>query len=206
MINSMKKTTDRKTDIVQAARRLFQTKDYEKTTMQDIMDSVGIAKGTIYHHFRSKEAILEAVIETIVDESIDKMKTILSEASGNALEKFKLLIHAGNSTNDNKKILDNLHKSGNDSMHTRLLAVAIKKQAILYGEVIQQGCKEGIFSTTTPLESAEFILSAFQFLTDVGIYPWHQEDIARRIKAIPSLIEQQLQAPSGSFQFLVKNT
>lgn len=201
----MKKTTDRKSDIVKAARNLFQTKDYEKTTMQDIMDSVGIAKGTIYHHFKSKEAILEAVIETIVDESIDKMKTILSESSGNALEKFKLLIHAGNSTNDNKKILDHIHKSGNDSMHTRLLAVAIKKQAVLYGEVIQQGCKEGVFNTTTPLESAEFILSACQFLTDIGIYPWEQTDIHRRIQAFPRIIEQQLQSPVGSFQFLIES-
>ena len=41
------------------------------------------------------------------------------------------------------------------------------KLAPLYGELIKQGCDEGIFHTQTPLESAEFILSGAQFLTDL---------------------------------------
>ncbi|MBS0627256.1 MAG: TetR/AcrR family transcriptional regulator, partial [Verrucomicrobia bacterium] len=55
-----------------------------------------------------------------------------------------------------------------------------------------------------PLESAEFILSAIQFLTDMGIYPWTEDVLKRRIQAFPLLIEKLLQAPSGSFQFLVE--
>jgi hypothetical protein len=63
-------------------------------------------------------------------------------------------------------------------------------------------CDEGVFKTRAPLECAEFMLSAIQFLTDMGIYPWTEEDLKRRIQAFPTLIEQLLQAPSGSFQFL----
>jgi hypothetical protein len=88
-------------------------------------------------------------------------------------------------------------------MHTRLLAVALLKQAPLYAKLIQQGCDEGIFQTESPLECAEFILSAIQFLTDAGIYPWTQADLMRRIQAFPQLVEQLLKAPPGSFQFLI---
>ena len=117
---------------------------------------------------------------------------------------MKLLVKAGNMAEDNKDILDHLHQPGNDAMHTRLLAAALIKQAPLYAELIQQGCNEGIFKTEAPLECAEFILSAIQFLTDMGIYPWTQEDLNRRIQAFPKLIAQQLQAPPESFQFLIE--
>lgn len=204
MARIVKKASDRKAEIVSTARRLFQTQEYDKTSMQDIMDALGIAKGTIYHYFTSKEALLEAVIDDIVEKNIQQMQTRLKNASGNALQKMELLVKANNMAADNKDILDHLHKPGNDAMHSRLLAATLVKLAPLYAELIQQGCDEGIFKTETPLECAEFILSAIQFLTDMGIYPWTQEDLKRRIQAFPKLIEQQLRASPGSFQFLIK--
>src|SRR5882672_1556732 len=90
MVRIVKKFADRKADIVKAARHLFQTKEYDKTTMQDVMDALGIAKGTIYHYFKSKEALLEAVIEDITQQNIEQMQTLVKEAKGNALQKIKL--------------------------------------------------------------------------------------------------------------------
>jgi AcrR family transcriptional regulator len=202
MVRIVKKADVRKAEIIQAARSLFQTKDFDNTTMQDVMEVLGIAKGTIYHYFKSKEELLEAVIVDMGDESIERMQAVIQDAQGNALEKFKYLIQAGNISAENDAILEHLHSSGNRDMHVRLLADALLKQAPLYAKLIQQGIDEGIFQTDAPLECAEFILSAIQFMTDEGIYPWSQEDLLRRVQAIPSLIEAQLQAPAGSFQFI----
>lgn len=198
----MTKLVNRREEILKIARNLFLTKDYEKATMIDIMDSLGIAKGTIYHYFKSKEALFEAVIEDIVEENIKQMSTLVKNSSKSALEKIQLLVNAGNISQENEKIVEQLHKPANDALHSRLLAVALMKQAPLYAEIIQQGCDEGTFETDAPLECAEFILSAIQFLTDMGIYPWTEEDLKRRIQAFPGLIEQILQAPPGSFLFL----
>lgn len=198
----MTKTTNRREEILKVARNLFLTKDYDKTTMVDIMDALDIAKGTIYHYFKSKEALFEAVIEDIVEKNVEQMAALIKNSSKNALEKFELLVNAGNISQENEKIVEQLHKPANDALHSRLLAAALMKQAALYAEVIQQGCAEGVFKTNAPLECAEFILSAVQFLTDRGIYPWAAEDLQRRIEAFPTLIEQLLQARPGSFQFL----
>ncbi len=206
MARIIKKPTERRSDIVNAARYLFQSKEYDKTTMQDVMDYLGIAKGTIYHYFESKEAILEAVIEDIVHENFEQMQSIVESPTGTALEKIKSLIKVGNMTASNNFIVDPLHRSCNSSMHTRLLATALMKQASLYAKVIQQGCYEGIFQTNNPLECAEFVLAGVQFLTDMGIYPWSQEDLSRRAQTFPQFIEQLLKAPQGSFQFMLKNT
>jgi AcrR family transcriptional regulator len=202
MVRIVKKSEERKSDIVEAAKRLFQTKNYEKTTMQDVMDALGIAKGTIYHYFKSKEALLEAVVEHIVDNNIQEMQVLVKSAKGNALEKLRMLVEKGRIIGENAEIIEELHRPGNASMHIRLLAATLQKQAPLYAQLIEQGCKEGIFHTDAPLECAEFVLSGVQFLTDMGIYPWKQEDLIRRMQAFPKLIEKQLQAPPGSFEFL----
>lgn len=199
----MTKPVNRREEILKVARNLFLTKDYDKTTMVDIMDALEIAKGTIYHYFRSKEALFEAVIENIVEENIKHLRTLVKNSSKNALEKIQLLVKAGNISKENEKIIEQLHKPANDALHSRLLAATLMKQAPLYAEIIKQGCNEGIFKTEVPLECAEFILSAIQFLTDMGIYPWTEEDLKRRMQAFPILIERLLQAPTGSFQFLV---
>jgi AcrR family transcriptional regulator len=204
MTRIVKKPEVRKLEIVKAAHFLFQTRDYDKTTMQDVMETLGIAKGTIYYYFASKEELLEAVINDIVDESTLRMQKGIDETNGNALDKFLMLVIAGNATEDNVEILEHLHRPGNAGMHARLLAVAIQKQAPLYANIIQQGCEEGLFQTETPLETAEFLLAAVQFLTDVGIFLWKQEDLIRRVKALPTLCETILKSKPGSFQFLYK--
>jgi AcrR family transcriptional regulator len=203
MVRVVKKAAERRSEIVQAARHLFQTKGYDKTTIQDVMDHLGIAKGTIYHYFKSKEELLEAIIENIVDENIEQMQILMKEVKGNALEKTRMLIGAGNMAAHNNEILEHLHQPGNTGMHIRLLAATLVKQAPLYAELIRQGCEEGVFQTDTPLECAEFILSAIQFLTDQGVYPWTQEELTRRALAFPGLIEAQLKAAPGSFQFML---
>jgi len=203
MVRIVKKAAERRSEIVKTARYLFQTKEYDKTTMQDVMDQLGIAKGTIYHYFKSKEELLEAVIVDIVDENIEQMQLAKMEMNGNALEKIRILIGLGSVAANNSEVLNHLHQPGNTGMHARLLAVALIKQAPLYSELIRQGCEEGVFQTDFPLECAEFILSAIQFLTDPGIYPWTQEDLIRRARAFPGLIEAQLKAAPGSFQFML---
>jgi AcrR family transcriptional regulator len=204
MVRIVKKAEVRRQEIVATARSLFQASEYEKTTMQDVMDELDIAKGTIYHYFKSKEELLEAVVENIVEEDLAGKQILMKETRGNALEKIRTLINAGNLAGEHAEILEPLHHPGNLGMHIRQLAVTLMRQAPLYAELIRQGCNEGLFQTEYPLECAEFILSAVQFLTDMGIHPWTQPDLIRRAMAFPAIIEALLKAPQGSFQFMLE--
>jgi AcrR family transcriptional regulator len=49
-------------DIIAAARRLFYTLGYEKTSLNTIAEASGVPKGNFYYHFRTKDEVLEAVI------------------------------------------------------------------------------------------------------------------------------------------------
>lgn len=201
----VKKPEQRRKELILAAQALFLKQDYEHTSMRDIMEVLNIAKGTIYHYFKSKEDLLEAVVENMVDESLGHLKIMIEQKEGNALEKMHALFTASHIADEQAQLLEQLHQPGNIAMHTRLLAITILKIAPLYAEVIQLGCKEGIFNSSHPLETAEFLLAGIQFMTDVGCFPWKKQDLKRRAVAIASVMETQLGAPKGSFKFLTTN-
>ena len=203
----VKKPAERRKEIIQAARELFQEKDYDSVTMQGVMEKLNIAKGTIYHYFSSKEDLLESVVEDLIEEELIKKRELMKSQQCrkmNALDKFRLLVTSDTMAEDNEQILDSLHQPGNTRMHTRLLGHYLIKLAPIFAAVIEEGCDEGVFKTQHPRECAEFLLAGFQFLTDVGFYPWSQSQLDRRIKAFPALIESQLAAPQGSFRFLAE--
>jgi hypothetical protein len=135
----------------------------------------------------------------MVDSKLKEIEENLIPSNDDALTKMKNLIALSNMVQGNEPILAALHSPSNAPMHVRILAEIIIKFAPLYEKVIIQGCKEGLFHTTTPLESAELLLSAIQFLTDTGFYPWPDVMLKRRLLAVPRLIEQQLGASVGSF-------
>lgn len=206
MVRVVKKPEERKSEIIATACQLFLSKGYDKTTMQEVMRHLGIAKGTIYHYFASKEELLEAVINSVAEDEMLRLKTIVENIEGTALERLEQLIMNGSnhdSDDGHDEMLDHLHKTSNAGMHIRLLAKVVTMQAPLYAEQFQMGCDEGVFKTDHPLECAEFLLSGIQFLTDMGIYSWTQEQLERRWMAFPKIIESQLNAPDGSFSFLL---
>jgi AcrR family transcriptional regulator len=207
MARTVKKAAIRREEIIHAARQLFQTKEYDKTTMQELMDTLNIAKGTIYHYFSSKEELLEAVVEDLVDKELGRKEALLNDNSRrglNALQKMRILVTADTMAEDHTRLLDSLHQTGDPKMHARQLGRYLTKLAPIYAAVIEEGCAQGIFTTDHPLECAEFLLAGIQFLTDVGIYPWSAEQLARRMAAFPALVEAQLRAPQGSFSFLAE--
>lgn len=205
MVRIVKKAEERRDEILQAAGEMFLVRGYDRTTMKDVMVRLQIAKGTIYHYFKSKEELLEAVLESLVAAMVQKMQEIAREAEGDAVARLRhLIVTTAKADNHDPEMLEHLHQPGNTGMHLRLLAKMITRQAPVYAELIRQGCRERIFATDHPLESAEFILAAIQFLTDPGIYPWTTDQLTRRAQALPALVEAQLKAPAGSFRFLLE--
>lgn len=205
MARIVKKAEERKKEIIEAARELFREKEQENVTMQELMDRLKIAKGTIYHHFPSKDHLLEAVVEELVDEELQKKKTLLKSSrckNLGALDKLRMLVTRDTMAEDNQEILERLHRPENAAMHARQLGRYLVSLAPVFAGVISDGCEEGIFNTAHPLECAEFMLAGFQFLTDTGFYPWKESQLVRRMEAFPFMLESLLGAPAGSFAFI----
>lgn len=67
----------RKKELLNIAYKLFMTKGYENTSVDEIIAEAKIAKGTYYYYFESKEATLEKVIEMMIEEECKKANEIL---------------------------------------------------------------------------------------------------------------------------------
>ena len=173
----VKKPEERKIDLVKAARELFLTKGYDQTTIHDVISHLGVAKGTIYHYFDSKEQLLEAVVTDIVDEATEAAQGRMEASSGSALDRMRMLISVEPRPEETIAFLEHLHRPGNLGMYTRVAVASVERRGFLFAQLIEQGCREGLFQTDNPREASEFILTAIEFLTDRRIYPWTQDDL-----------------------------
>ena len=84
----VKEYEERRKEILETAERLFITKGYTKTTVNDILKEIGIAKGTFYHYFKSKEEVMDEIIMRIIKEDVAKAKVIISNPKIPVLEKL----------------------------------------------------------------------------------------------------------------------
>ena len=69
----------RRSELIACAQQLFFTNGYEKTSVSDIIAEVGVAKGTFYYYFDSKQAILEAMIDELLDQSMAILQEIVAD-------------------------------------------------------------------------------------------------------------------------------
>ena len=67
--------------LLQTAAHLFRNKGYERTTVRDLASAVGIQSGSIFHHFKSKDDILRAVMEETIHYNTALMRVELAAAS-----------------------------------------------------------------------------------------------------------------------------
>ena len=65
-------------DIIAAAAKVFQTKGYHAATVQDIADAVGILKGSLYHHVKSKEDLLYLIVKEPIARMYERMTEIVA--------------------------------------------------------------------------------------------------------------------------------
>lgn len=157
-MGSSKEAEERKKEILDIAEELFTTKGYDNTSTTDILERVGIARGTLYYHFKSKEEILDALIDRIMQEIVYNVKVALS---GNVTAPQKIILFIGAMKVDSaigKEITEYAHKPQNALMHQKIQNSLLSVVTPIVAEILKAGIEEGWFSTNYPEEVAEMLL------------------------------------------------
>lgn len=202
----VKEYEERRKEILETAELLFLTKGYTKTTVNDILKEIGIAKGTFYHYFKSKEEVMDEIIMRIIKEDVTKAKRIVSNPDIPVLDKlFKILMEQSPKSGDVKeKMIEQFHQPNNAEMHQKSLVQSIIHLSPVLTEVLEQGIEEGIFSTPYPQETIELLLSSAQVIFDDGLFQWKPEEMMRRAKAYIKMMEVSVGAKEGSFDYMIE--
>ncbi|MCK4653591.1 MAG: TetR/AcrR family transcriptional regulator, partial [Candidatus Cloacimonetes bacterium] len=88
MVRIVKEYEERKKEIMDTAQTLFYQKGYENTSVNFIIETIGISKGTFYHYFKSKEDLLDNIVEKFTNEIISKLEPIVNDKSMDAISKL----------------------------------------------------------------------------------------------------------------------
>jgi AcrR family transcriptional regulator len=79
MVKQAERSETTRKAIVTAARELFGRRGFHATTMEGIAEAIGMAKGAVYHHFRTKEAVFESVFEEVSQELVHRVRAAVRD-------------------------------------------------------------------------------------------------------------------------------
>lgn len=158
-------------EILDAAQRLFYTQGYERTSIQQIIDEVGIAKGTFYHYYQSKIDLLDALFQRMFDGILQVLSPMVADEKVSSLEKFeRFFAQVGAWKFENKAFITDLMETyygdENALFREKLNKTSIRMTAPLFAQIIRQGIQEGVFTAEDPDVLAEIVIGIWQQLPD----------------------------------------
>jgi AcrR family transcriptional regulator len=192
-----KPVEERRQEIVDTARRLFDGNGFDKTQVADISNAMNVAQGLVYHYFRSKTDILYAVIDEISVEQFEASKKALDAHHGSALEGLTLLLNSRRDFEIRGEARGKLIPSLKSDR--AIIEYCAKKMTVsalpLLKELIERGNADGSWSCEYPLETAIFILQGFSGM--IGLSD-HLDQDETKARAFTNIIFRILGAGSAA--------
>lgn len=155
----VKDAEERRNEILDVAEVLFGTKGFEQTSTNDILEKVGIARGTLYYHFKSKEDILDAMIERMNNQLLAMAAQIAGQQTIPVLERLTRTIMALNvDTSLGSEVMEQVHKPQNALMHQKMQEKLLSGINPIVTKLVEEGIRQGIFYTDFPAEAVEMCM------------------------------------------------
>jgi len=177
--------------ILEVSQKLFREQGYEQTSIQDILNELKMSKGAVYHHFKSKKEILNAIEEETHQKNMVFMKQLVKESTGeNAREKmsqvFLKYITAFNfEEHDKERMMAHLDP------HT--IVSDIKGQtepAKFLEDLLKEGICDGSIETEYPLEAMEVFFVLMGIWLNPILYPRTIDEARKRMKYLQLLMKK----------------
>ena len=144
--------------ILEVSLALFNEKGYEKTTIQDIVNALGMSKGAIYHHFKSKDEIIEALSERCYHGDA-QMELLRNASDKTGIEKLRAIIYR-QIQNEEKKQIDtisiNLWKNPKIFMSGMAENLSVNSQIV--ERILKEGMEDGSIRSQDPLCAAQVLM------------------------------------------------
>lgn len=194
----VKEAEERKNEILDVAGRLFAQKGYDSTSTNDILEEIGIARGTLYYHFKSKEDILDAMIDRMMRQMLMQAKAVAEQNEVSVQRRLTMIIQALQIRGGpGDEIMEQIHKPQNALMHQKIQNRLLTELNPLLTGLIEEGIAQGICQTDYPEEVVEMtLLYANTVFDDLTVHS--EEERRRKIAAFIYNLERLLQMEKGS--------
>ena len=163
---------------------------------------MGIARGTLYYHFKSKEDILDGVIERITDRLMCDASDIVRQKELPVLERLtKAILSLNVESKIGHEIMEQVHRPQNALMHQKMQTALLTGINPILTELIEEGNQQGIFHTQYPEATVEMIiLYANVAFDDLNLAGLTHEQRQRKIAGFIYNVERLMGMAEGSLQ------
>lgn len=199
----VKEAEERRNEILDVADKLFTQKGFEGTSTNDILEEVGIARGTLYYHFKSKEDIMDALIERYNNKILSSAQAVAKDTTLSVYERIIQVIlsmRLSQYKEESEALIRVMHKPQNVLMHQKTQSTVIQSITPILSELIEEGIKQGLFDTPVPYECMEMFMIYMTTLFDGDIIELTEEEQLSRMKAIQINMERVLGCEPGSLK------
>lgn len=199
----VKEATERRNEILDVAERLFGTKGFDNTSTNDILNEIGIARGTLYYHFKSKEEILDALIGRITGQLAARAKAVAENREIPVLQRLTMTIMALNL--DNKlghEVMEQVHRPQNALMHQKMRENLLSEVNPLVTGLIEEAIQQGICQTDYPAEVVEMVM-LYSTISFDALAEDTEEKRQRKIMAFICNLERLLGMKRDSLQEVI---
>lgn len=185
----------RKQELLKIAYSLIISKGYEETSIDEIIAKAQIAKGTFYYHFKSKEEMLEALINMMITEQTERAKQVLSSPLP-IPQKAVAIITSFRPNMDEATIQDALNKKENIVLHEKINKRIIDEAVPILSQVVEEGIAQGILECDNINERVRMTLIISSDMFD------HRSFTAADIDVFIDAVEKILGAKKDTFGFI----
>lgn len=202
----VKEAEVRKSEILDAAAALFGEKGFDSTSTNDILDVVGIARGTLYHHFKSKEDIMDALIERQTNRLLARAREVAEDKSGSVEERMVrtiMALHVEETEHgEEQEMIQHLHNPQNALMHQKTQRILLGQVPAILAGILEDGIAAGVIDTPYPLEAMEIAFTYLNTVLDDDILELTPKQRSTKIQAFLFLMERMLGAKPGQFSLI----
>lgn len=184
MARPVKKTPEEwKKEIMEAAKSLFVSKGYEETSVLDIMNLAGGAKGLFYHFFQSKEELMHTLGNQLFFEN-NPFEAVRERKDLNGLQKIKSLLLL-NQSDEERNQLNMQAVSILKDPHILAAAVEENRRILtpLWRELLEEGRQDGSIQTEYARELSE-LLPLVNFWLMPSVFPATNEELLHKYRFV----------------------
>lgn len=177
--------------ILDVSQRLFLEKGYENTTIQDIVDELGgLTKGAVYHHFKSKEEIMDAVGDRMFF-SNNPFEAVRGRTDLNGLQKLREAVRLNQSDEERVRLTAQSIPIAKSPRLLQEMIVSNRKVLTPYFlELIEEGNRDGSMHTAYPREIAELLPLLTSLWLLPSVYPASREQMKRKFLFLGEILEK----------------
>ena len=146
---------DRRDVILERAADLFAKHGVAATTVREIAEAVGILSGSLYHHFASKEAIVDAIVSSFMDDLVRRYDAVLA-ADGDPASRLRGLVHASIATSADHPHATEIYQNDARYLQAADGPTVVRQSAravrAAWVKVLEDGAAAGAFRADVPVK------------------------------------------------------